>query len=73
MTSDVYAGSIYYYDGWNALTVFYGDAHIAPFKVVHIGDVEGKEIISFLAEAGIKVETKIKLVTKDTYKELMGK
>lgn len=38
-TSDVYAGGLYYFDGWGAFSVLYGDAHIAPFEVVHIGNV----------------------------------
>lgn len=58
MTSDAHAGGIYYYDGWGAFTVLFGDAHIAPFEVVHIGDVNG-DVIFPLTVAGATVEAKI--------------
>lgn len=60
MTSDAYAGGIYYYDGWGAFTVLYGDAHIAPYEVVHIGDVN-EDIISYLKNAGETVEAIIEI------------
>lgn len=61
MTSDAHAGGIYYYDGWSAFTVLFGDAHIAPFKVVHIGDVV-EDIITPLAAAGETVEAMVEVV-----------
>jgi hypothetical protein len=61
MTSDAHAGGIYYYDGWSAFTVLYGDAHIAPFEVVHIGDVN-EDVIFPLAKAGATVEAKIEVI-----------
>ena len=60
MTSDAHAGGIYYYDGWSAFTVLFGDAYIAPFEVVHIGDVN-EEVISQLAVAGATVQAKIEI------------
>lgn len=60
MTSDAHAGGIYYYDGWSAFTVLFGDAHIAPFEVVHIGDVN-ENVISPLVEAGATVDAKIEV------------
>ena len=60
MTSDAHAGGIYYYDGWSAFTVLFGDAHIDPFKVVHIGDVN-EDIISPLSVAGATVEARIEI------------
>jgi len=60
MTSDAHAGGIYYYDGWSAFTVFFGDAHIAPFEVVHIGDVN-EDISSPLAAAGATIKAKIEV------------
>ena len=59
MTSMAHAGGIYYYDGWTAFTVLYGDASIAPYEVVHIGDVE-PGVIDFLQKSGILVNAKIK-------------
>lgn len=58
MTSEAHAAGIYYYDGWSAFTVLFADAYIAPFEVVHIGDVN-EEIITLLAESGDIVEVKI--------------
>lgn len=55
MTSDAHAGGIYYYDGWSAFTVLFGEAHIAPFEVVHIGDLN-EDVITPLAKAGATVE-----------------
>ena len=60
MASEAHAGGIYYYDGWNAFTVLFGDAHIAPFEVVHIGDVN-EDVISPLVAAGATVEAKIEV------------
>ena len=58
MTSDAHAGGIYYYDGWSAFTVLFGDADITPFKVVHIGDVN-EDIITPLTSAGATVKAKV--------------
>lgn len=62
MTSVAYAGDICYYDGWNAFTVLFGDAHIAPFKVVIVGHIN--EDISALAKAGDTLEAKIEVITE---------
>lgn len=51
MTSDAYAGGLYYFSGWNAFTIVFEDAHIAPYKVVHVGNVD-KELIADLVSAG---------------------
>ena len=56
-------GGIYYYDGWSAFTVLFDDAHIDPFEVVHIGDVN-EDVISPLAAAGDTVEAKIEVKQK---------
>lgn len=60
MTSDAHAGGIYYYDGWSAFTVLFGDAHIAPFEVVHIGDVN-EDVISPLTSAGVTIVAEIEI------------
>lgn len=60
MTSDAHASGIYYFDGWSAFTVLFGDAHIAPFEVVHIGDVNG-DILLLLAAAGATIDAKIEV------------
>lgn len=51
MTSNANAKGIYYYDGWTAFTVLFGSANIAPFRVIHIGDVVENEIIEHLEKA----------------------
>jgi hypothetical protein len=56
-TSDAYEANIYYFDGWNAFTVVFGDAHIDPFKVVHIGKIKGD--VSWMQTAGNTVRAKI--------------
>lgn len=61
MTSKAHAGGVYYYDGWTAFTVLYGDADIAPYKVVHIGDVQ-PEIIAHLANLENLVTAKIEIL-----------
>jgi len=61
MTSKAHAGGIYYYDGWTAFTVLYGDAYIAPYEVVHIGDVQ-PEIIAHLANLENMVTAKIEIL-----------
>lgn len=60
MTSNAHAGGIYYYEGWNAFTLLFGDAYIAPYKVVHIGEVTN-DIVSFLANAGNEIEVNIEV------------
>jgi len=57
-TSMAHVGGIYYYDGWGAFTVLFGDANIAPYEVVHIGDVT-EDIVTPLAAAGNVVKAKI--------------
>ena len=60
MTSKAHAGGIYYYDGWSAFTVLFGDANIAPYEVVHIGDVQD-QIIPFLAHSDYQLTAIIEL------------
>lgn len=56
-TSDAYEANIYYFDGWNAFTVVFGEAHIAPYKVVHLGRIKGN--ISWMRSAGSMISAKI--------------
>ncbi len=62
MTSNAYAENIYYYDGWNAFTVLYGDAQIDPFKVVHIGKVDNESIIELLKYSENTITAKLKTI-----------
>ncbi|WP_320053543.1 cyclophilin-like fold protein [uncultured Acetobacteroides sp.] len=61
MTSYAHAAGIYYYDGWAAFTVLYGDADITPYKVVHLGDLDD-EVILFLKNSDALVAAKVEVV-----------
>ncbi|MBR1777324.1 MAG: hypothetical protein IJ752_01910 [Alphaproteobacteria bacterium] len=50
-TSHILAGHIYYWDGWNAFVINYIDYDIAPYKVVHIGEIADKSVIDVLRQA----------------------
>lgn len=50
-TSDIKAGHVYYWDGWNAFVINYVDYDIAPYKVVHIGEITDKSIVDVLMNA----------------------
>ena len=57
-TSDIKAGGIYYWDGWNAFVINFEDTNIAPYKVVHIGDVNG-DIVSELSKSEDKITVNV--------------
>lgn len=61
-TSDIYAGHIYYWDGWNSFVINYKDLNIAPYKVVHIGEVTDKSMVEYLIkfedEISVRLERK---------------
>ncbi len=60
-TSQIKAGCLYYWDGWNVFVINYEDCDISPYKVVHIGTVDDASgICEYLrgAEEKIRVEVK---------------
>lgn len=57
-TSTVLAGHIYYWDGWNAFVLNFEDTNIAPYKVVHIGEIKSDGIKDILSKSGDKIEIK---------------
>ena len=57
-TSDIKASGIYYWDGWNAFVINFEDTNIAPYRVVHIGNVNG-DIASDLAEFGDNITVNV--------------
>lgn len=61
VTSSAHAGGIYYYEGWSAFTLLYGDAEIAPFKVEHLGDME-QEVINFLQKSNTLITAQIEAI-----------
>lgn len=50
-TSNIKAGHVYYWDGWNAFVINYIDYDISPYQVVHIGEITDKKIIDVLKNA----------------------
>lgn len=59
-TSKIKAGHIYYWDGWNAFVINYEDTDISPYKVVHVGEIKDKNVISVLQKSGEKLSVKVK-------------
>lgn len=53
-TSKTFSDCVYYFEGWNAFSIVYGDADIAPFEVVRIGEMEDS-IAAMLRGAGSSV------------------
>lgn len=50
-TSHLLAGHIYYWDGWNSFVINYKEYDIAPFKSVHIGEIDDKSILKILEKS----------------------
>ena len=50
-TSNIKAGHIYYWDGWNAFVINYKDYDIAPYKVVHIGEILDTNVSEILNQS----------------------
>lgn len=51
---------IWYFDGWNALTILFDNCDTSPFEVVKLGDVNG-DIASFLKDGKDKVKILLEL------------
>ena len=60
-TSNILAGHIYYWDGWNAFVINYEDYDISPYKVVHIGEIKDKSIIEYLENADNEINVKLEV------------
>lgn len=60
-TSNIFAGHIYYWDGWNAFVINYEDYDITPYKVVHIGEIKDKSIVDYLRKADKNVKIKLEV------------
>ena len=50
-TSQIKAGCVYYWDGWNAFVINYIDWDISPYKVVRVGEIADKSICTALDAA----------------------
>lgn len=60
-TSNILAGHIYYWDGWNAFVINYEDYDISPYKVVHIGEIKDKSIIDYLKKTDNNINIKLEV------------
>lgn len=57
--SEIKAGHIYYWDGWNAFVLNFEDRNINPYKVVHIGEIKDKTIIDLLKNGEENIAIKV--------------
>lgn len=39
LTHTAYKNQVFYFQGWNAFTILFGDFNTAPYNVVHLGDM----------------------------------
>lgn len=58
-TSEIKAGHVYYWDGWNAFVINYVDYDISPYKVVHIGEITDTAISSYLQNADENISVSV--------------
>lgn len=58
-TSNIKAGHVYYWDGWNAFVINYIDYDIGPYQVVHIGEITDTGIIDALQNANENIEIEV--------------
>ncbi|NCB99737.1 MAG: hypothetical protein EOM34_03535 [Clostridia bacterium] len=61
-TSEIKAGHVYYWDGWNAFVINYEDMDISPYQVVHLGEVTDNGISESLKTTEDNVNVHIALV-----------
>lgn len=60
-TSEIKAGYLYYWDGWNVFVINYEDYNISPYKVVPIGTVDDASgICEYLRSAEDKIMVEVK-------------
>ncbi len=58
-TSEIKAGHVYYWDGWNAFVINYIDYDISPYKVVHIGEITDSSVVDVLTNAEEQITIQI--------------
>lgn len=39
LTTEAKSNKIYYFSGWNAFTILFGDCNTSPFEVVELGEI----------------------------------
>ena len=60
MTTMAYKNQVFYFEGWNAFTILFGDCNIAPFEVVHLGDMV-EDVVPQLKDAGATVHVNVEV------------
>lgn len=58
-TSNIKAGHVYYWDGWNAFVINYEECDISPYRVVHIGEIKSKDVSEMLRNADEKISVSV--------------
>lgn len=58
-TSQILAGHVYYWDGWNAFVINYIDSDISPYNVVHVGEIADASISDYLTGADETVHIQV--------------
>lgn len=53
-TTKGYRNGLYYFEGWNALSLVFKDCDTAPYKIHHIGDFE-EDVSGALEKTGRSV------------------
>ena len=54
-TTKGHRNGLYYFEGWNALSLVFRDCDTAPYQIHHVGDFE-EDISSVLKSAGGKIQ-----------------
>lgn len=47
---DAHKNEVWYFGGWNAFTILFGDCNTAPFEVVKLGEIE-EDVVPLLKNA----------------------
>lgn len=58
-TSNIKAGHLYYWDGWNAFVINFEDYDITPYKVVHIGEIKSSQVSDMLRKADKNINVSV--------------
>lgn len=51
LTTMAHKNQVFFFEGWNAFTILFGDCNTFPFKVVHLGNMV-EDVIPQLQNAG---------------------
>lgn len=60
LTHNAYKNQVFYFQGWNAFTILFGDCDTTPFDVVHLGNIV-EDVVPQLQNAGAAVPVRCEL------------